>query len=184
MSKPADRSSENAESLQRRFKGGDGSATREVRARVRRILAYRGFGIGKEDRLDLEQTILLQLWQAVSEPGFRGEGFLGLVEIVASRRCIDWFRARRPETALDLVPPIGVRDPDPQRMVLRREQIEHVRAAVEQLPQACLELIRLHVSEGKPYAEIAAIVGRSEGALRVQMHRCIRKAHSLLPAKR
>lgn len=153
-----------------------------MRARVRRILAYRGYGIPPEDRLDLEQTIMLQLWQAVSEPSFRGKRFGGLVEVVASRRCIDWWRSRKPETALEAAEAVPAGQPDPQRTALRREQIEHAQAALKRLPAACQELIRLHVGQNRSYAEIAKSLGRSEGALRVQMHRCIRRAQQLLLA--
>ena len=73
-------------------------------------------------------------------------------------------------------------DPDPQRTALRREQIEQAQAALARLPPACQELIRLHVGQSKSYAEIAETLGRSEGALRVQMHRCIRQAHRFLRA--
>ena len=91
-------------SVVRLLKSGDAGAYDLVRARVGRIVAFRGYGIPWQDRSDLEQRILIEVWEAVSRPGFEPDGFWGFVEVVASRRCIDWLRARRDGTALDGVP--------------------------------------------------------------------------------
>ena len=41
----------------------------------------------------------------------------------------------------------------------------------------------LVVGQDKSYREAAAMLGKSEGALRVQMYRCIREARGLLEKK-
>jgi len=147
---------------------------------VRRILAFRRYGIPREDRFDLEQVILFQIWQAIRRPGFECSGFWGFVEVLASRRSIDWLRARKPDAGFE--PPPTLRDPakGPLLLALDREEAELAQAALERLPEACQELIRLHIGSGRTYGEIAERLGRSEGALRVQMHRCIQHAHQIL----
>ncbi len=166
--------------LVRRIRRGEPAATAEVRVRVRRILAFRGYGMSREDRFDLEQVVLLQVWQAVGRPDFAPEGFWGFVEVLASRRAIDWWRVRRPE--VDFEPPATVADPStgPLRAVLDREQSELAQAALERLSPECQELIRLHVGSRLSYGELAQRLGKSEGALRVQMHRCIQRASRIL----
>jgi len=166
--------------LVRRIRRGERAATAEVRVRVRRILAFRGYGIPREDRFDLEQVVLLQIWQAVGRADFDSGGFWGFVEVVASRRAVDWWRARRPE--VDFEPPATVADTStgPLRAVLDREQRELAQAALERLSPECQELIRLQVGSRLSYGELAERLDRSEGALRVQMHRCIRRASRIL----
>lgn len=163
-----------------RVRAGNAAATGEVRRRVRRILAFRGYRIPPEDRFDLEQIVLVQLWQAVRRAGFDTSGFWGFVEVLASRRAIDWLRARKPDTGLE--PEHHFADParGPLRLALDREQAELARTVLERLPEGCRELIGLHVRSGRTYAEIAERLGRSEGALRVQMHRCIQRAQRIL----
>jgi RNA polymerase sigma-70 factor (ECF subfamily) len=147
---------------------------------VRRILTFRRLGIPREERRDLEQVIVVQLWEAVRRQGFEGAGFWGLVETVAARRSIDWLRARRDEVDADALP----EQPDPHhgplRRVLDRERAERLEAILARLSPDCRELLRLHFMEGKPYAEIAAETGKSQGALRVQLHRCVKRAGGLL----
>ena len=41
-----------------------------------------------------------------------------------------------------------------------------------------MELLRVAV--GRSYRELAGMLGRSEGALRVQMHRCVQRVRDLL----
>lgn len=162
-----------------RLRLGDHATTDEVRRRVRRIVAFRGYGIPAEDQRDIEQRTMTELWQAVTRSGFEPTGLWGFVEVVTSRRCIDWRRSCRPEIDLE-----SVREPadpgmGPLGSVLEREKLRRAEAVLAALPPSCRELIRLHAGEGRTYREIAKILGVSETALRVRMHRCIKRAQSM-----
>lgn len=170
------RDSHHVDSLVERLRSGEPDATAVVRQRVQRILAFRGFRIGHEDRLDLEQVVMTQIWQAVARPAFDPLGFWGFVEVVVARRCVDWIRAHRPVTDLDSLPAIVDPRENPLRDVLGRERQMLAAEALERLPEGCRELVELHAAGRRTYAEMAKILGRSEGALRVQMHRCIQRA--------
>jgi RNA polymerase sigma-70 factor (ECF subfamily) len=63
-------------------------------------------------------------------------------------------------------------DLDPSAQLEQRELQDCVRQAVDELPAAQREVLLLY-SEGFPYREIAAITSRSEGAVRVVVHRAI-----------
>jgi RNA polymerase sigma factor (sigma-70 family) len=124
---------------------------------------------------DLEQEIVTQIWQAVNRPRFDAEaGFWGFVELVTARRCIDWLRARRSVVPLsDAL--LDLRD-DPLEMTLGDERTRIASGALEYLDSGCRELIHLRLKTGWSYQELSSRLGKSEGALRVQMHRCIQKA--------
>lgn len=160
------------------FRRGTPEAVRAVRRRVRKIVWFRGYGIPEDDKKDLEQEVMTQVWQAANRPGFdAGSRFWGFVEVVTARRCIDWRRsqvARSRETTLDenLPEPAG----GPLRVTLDRERTGRAQAVLAQLAKPCRDLIYLHFAEGKSYAELSTVLGKSEGALRVQMHRCIARA--------
>lgn len=160
------------------FRRGDRAATKLVRRRVRRIVSYRRYGMSREDRIDVEQEVMTQLWQATRQHDCRFEGgFWGFVETVAIRRCIDWLRAHREHAALD---PSRPAQGDPLSHALVKERDELASAAVERLDDQCRELLRLRVDEHRSYREISRILGASEGALRIRMHRCIEKAGEIL----
>lgn len=152
---------------------------RLVSERVRRILRYRGYRMSAEDRKDLEQEIMIQIWQAVNRPGFDPRaGFWGFVEVVCVRRSIDWLRGRKPTGSLDE----GIRDSaaGPLRLLLQDERTRLANAAISRLEAPCRELVELHFGQRKPYRELARRLGKSEGALRVQMYRCIRQVRAIL----
>lgn len=161
-----------------RFQKGDVAATQQIRQRVRRILAYRGYGFSRESRRDLEQDVMTQLWQAVHQShADLCSRFWGFVETVTARRAIDRLRVRREHVAL------GERmadEPDPLAQTLARERADLAQAVMERLPENCRRLIWLQLGEGRSYRKISNVLGKTEGALRVDMYRCIRKARDLL----
>ena len=168
-----------AEKLAARLRRGDPEAVQSVRARVTTIIRFRGYGISNEERKDLEQEVMTQIWQAVNRSSFDPtRGFWGFVEVVTARRCIDWLRTKRNEVELD--DSVQETTPSPLGSTLIAERISLARRVVSQLDSPCRELIDLHIVQGKAYREIAEVLGKSEGALRVKMYRCIRRAQQLL----
>ena len=165
--------------MARAFATGDPAAVETVRARVCRILAFRGYGIPREDRKDLEQEVMVQLWRSVGRESFQtGAGFWGFVEVVSTRRCIDWLRTGKEMTPLPAT--IAEERPGPLSGMLARERRELAYSALAQLGKPCRDLIYLHAGLRMPYRKIARILGKSEGALRVQMHRCLQQSRRIL----
>lgn len=162
-----------------RLQRGDASAAHEVRARVSRILQYRSLSIPEADREDLEQEIVTEVWQAVNRTGFDvSAGFWGFVEVVSSRRCIDWLRARQQSSPLS--EEFRFAGAGPLSDVLAKERARLASVVLAELDAPCRELITLRLRDGLSYAEVARASERSEGALRVQLYRCIRAARTIL----
>ena len=157
------------------FQRGHPQDVQTVLHRVQRIVSCRGFGIPRDDQKDIVQEAMIQIWRAAARSSFRPEeGFWGFVEVVTARRCIDWYRRARPH--LELKDNVVDSKPTPMSSALERERIELARKALAELGEACADLIRFRIELGMSFAEISHEVGRSAGALRVQFHRCIRKA--------
>jgi RNA polymerase sigma-70 factor (ECF subfamily) len=158
---------------------GDAAAEREVRGWVRLFLASRAFAVPAEARRDLEQEVVIEVWRAVRRPEFDAERELGgFVRVVAARRAIDWLRGRPPED--EAKTEIEDAAPGPFEVTASRERRERAARALDLLGPACRELVRLQAGEGWSYRRLAAHYGRTEGALRVQMHRCVDRLRRLL----
>lgn len=158
---------------------GEAEAFQRVRERIRRILCYRQMRIPEHARDDIEQEIMTHVWQAVNRTGFDfSAGFWGFVEVVTSRRCIDWLRAER-ETApgIEILRDEGK---DPLDNVLHEERSKIASRILQSLDTPCRQLITMRLHEAMSYQEISRALGKSEGAVRVQMHRCIRNAQRLI----
>lgn len=161
------------------FRAGDPAATEAVRRRVRKILSYRGYGMPREEQQDLEQEVMTQVWQASNRSGSDlGPGFWGFVEVVTARRSIDWLRTRRRHDELD--PELADRGTTPLEQAISKEREQLVASTLERLPEPCRKLIFLHARLNKSYREISSIMNKSEGALRIQMHRCVRRAREII----
>ena len=61
-----------------------------------------------------------------------------------------------------------------------RQRSALLHGALEQLPTSQREVVELHWFQERPYAEIARIVGTSEGAVRVRAHRAYSTLKQLL----
>ena len=165
--------------LFRRFLERDPQALADVEFAVTRVVRFRGYAIPASDRRDVIQESLLQIWREASRPGFDyRQDFDAFVCLVAFRRCLDWRRARRPAAPIDSSIPDARQRPDED--ALAREEVDLARRVLLELPEPCRDLIRLHVQEERPYREIAEMLGRTEGALRTQMWKCLEVARQIL----
>jgi RNA polymerase sigma-70 factor, ECF subfamily len=91
-------------------------------------------------------------------------------------------RRRRPEAPIELALQRPATD-DPEAEVIRREDLAAAYEAMDQLPdERRRALIMRLVLEMSP-AEIGALMGRSEGAVRVLVHRALRSVGRNLPRR-
>jgi RNA polymerase sigma-70 factor (ECF subfamily) len=142
------------------------------------ILEFGGLAIPAQERDDLEQEVMTEVWQAVNRSQFDlSGGFWGFVEVVTSRRCIDWLRTRREK--LSLPDELVSSEDGPLRSALQHERSAVASAILSALGRSCRELVILRLREDLSYREIAETTGKSEGALRVQFHRCIGRARDI-----
>ncbi|HEY7726864.1 MAG TPA: sigma-70 family RNA polymerase sigma factor [Candidatus Eisenbacteria bacterium] len=163
----------------RAFLAGDPAACRSVERWAWEIVHFRWFGIPLDERPDLLQEIVEDVWRAVTKPGFAlRHGLKPLVRHIASARCIDRMRRRREEVEIS----DQLADPgeDPFEALARRDVAARLRAAVDRLDARCRDLIRLHFMEEISYAEIAARESRAEATLRVRMFHCLAALRKLM----
>jgi len=164
--------------LAQRFLRGDAAALAQVEGIAAQVVRHRGYFIPSTDQQEIVQEIVTQVWQALARPGFTVRKSVGaFVQAIACRRCVDWMRRFRPSDPIDPATPDPADPPD--RTYLARERHEIGRRILRELRDACRELFRLVVLEDKSYREIAALQGRSEGALRTQMYDCLREARAI-----
>jgi RNA polymerase sigma-70 factor (ECF subfamily) len=133
------------------------------------------YGDGCED-------IAAETWlQIVRDlPSFIGtaDGFRGWLFTIARNRAIDAARARAARPSLP-VSDVSVVDssssaPSAESQALERISTDAAIALVASLPAEQAEMVALRVIAGLDVAEVAGIVGKSPGAVRVSVHRGLR----------
>jgi RNA polymerase sigma-70 factor (ECF subfamily) len=118
---------------------------------------------------------------------FRGDEqqFRAWVFTVARHRAIDWRRqaARQPAAPFPLEPLVDRPSPDdPVAAVLEAQSTRAALALLAELPADQAEVVALRVLGDLGVAEVAQIVGKRPGAVRVLAHRGLRRLAERLEA--
>lgn len=129
-----------------------------------------------EDREDLFQEIVFQLWKSV--PGFNGAAsFSTWMYRVALSTAIVAFRKKRPSIIYTPIVP-----DKPDDLQEQEQQSEQLFAALKQLNDDEKALIALYLEE-LSYKEIAAVTGITENNVGVKLNRIKTKIQQLLKIK-
>lgn len=120
---------------------------------------------------DLLQVTFLKVHRA--RKSFRPEmGLRGWLFTIAARVRTDESRRRsRRRNEADGEDPDEIAAPEETDNAVARERASAVRAALAQLPDAQREVIHLHRYEQMTFAEIAAVLGVTEGAVKLRAFR-------------
>jgi RNA polymerase sigma-70 factor (ECF subfamily) len=103
------------------------------------------------------------------------------LQSVARRRIIDRYRHNARVVLLPLEQALETYDDalTPEEQALRREAHEQLHAALAQLPPLQQEIVRLRYGYGLPFAEIAAMLDKSEGTVRKMVVRILRQLRAI-----
>ena len=124
-----------------------------------------------QDAQDVVQDALLSAWQNL--PAFHGDATFGtwLIRIVINR-CHNLCRNRHPTQPLDTDPESHV--PTTDSMVVTHHHHDAVLRAVMALPVDQRAALVLHTLSGHSHAQVGAILGITEVAAKVRVHRARR----------
>ena len=155
-----------------RFVRGEPEAVLCLARWAARSVRFEASWIRPEDRADVVQNALIDLWRALRAPDFRvAASVRAVVRRVAIARAIDWGRKRREESAIPGEPRVAA--PDVAARLLRDARRRIFRRALLSLRGDDLELLRLRYVVGLGYAEISARLGRTQATLRGRMCDCL-----------
>ncbi len=157
------------------------------------VLGYLFHMTGNRDQAE---DLFQETFQRVHEKArtFRGGSFKSWLFTIATRVTIDTARRRKRMPTLSLnaetdcdddpspVEMVAARDAaDPVDEVVRAEQKEQVRRAIEALPVGQRAALILAYYQQLSYAEVAETLGCSVGAVKTQMSRALAKLARRLP---
>jgi RNA polymerase sigma-70 factor, ECF subfamily len=127
------------------------------------------YASNKEDRRDLFQEILIQLWKAY--PKFRNESKITTwMYRVALNTAISQFRKSSRKPAHLDIDENGFQIADNVYDYEYEEKLRILQSAITQLSKIEKAIVMLYL-EDKPYTEIADTIGITENNLRVKLNR-------------
>jgi RNA polymerase sigma-70 factor (ECF subfamily) len=142
--------------------------------KVCRVYAYT-----EDDRKDLFQEIVIQLWKAY--PKFNATAkFSTWLYRVALNTAITGLRKQK--NSIISYGPLNTNISDENYSYEEEERLKQLYSAIEQLSQVEKAIIMLYM-EDKPYEEMEDILGITQGTLRVKMNRIKEKLRELTKNK-
>jgi RNA polymerase sigma-70 factor (ECF subfamily) len=135
-----------------------------------RIYRYITLKIGDAvEAEDLTQQVFLNSLRSISSFRWKGRPFSAWLYRIAHNQVVDHLRKKR-RSDLPLEETLAGGGDDPQRDAERRLDIERVLAAAQRLTEAQREVISLRFTSELSIAQVAEIMGKSQGAVKALQH--------------
>jgi len=142
-----------------------------------RIYAYlRARTSSAEDAANLTQQVFLRAFDALDQYRPRRASFATWLFRIARNTATDAYRRQKSTVAWDLLPAAlqPIAGDDPESSALRRETQDRLRIVLGACDEGTREVLALRYGAGLSVAETAAIVGKSEAAVKKQLTRALR----------
>ncbi|MBI4759111.1 MAG: sigma-70 family RNA polymerase sigma factor [Chloroflexi bacterium] len=120
---------------------------------------------------DLTEQVFLKAWESIDRFQWRGTPFRAWLLRLAHNLVVDRWRGRRETQSLNDVQ--SAPGPGPEGQAYKTLEVQELRQALRSLSAEQQQVIILRFVEDLSYQEIASIMGKSEGALRVIQHRAL-----------
>jgi RNA polymerase sigma-70 factor (ECF subfamily) len=139
-----------------------------------KIYRYVALKIG--DRMeaeDITQQVFLNAIKAISSFRWRGIPFSAWLFRIAHNQVVDYLRRKTKRPTMPLDESLVASDYDTQLIAGRKLDIERLYSAAGKLTPAQQEVISLRFAGELPIAQVAKIMGKSEGAVKALQHSAI-----------
>jgi len=165
-----------------RAKNGDGEAFgRLYDMHVDRVYRHIYFRISNAaDAEDLTQQVFIKAWQAIGKYNKTASPFLAWLIKIGHNLVIDFYRSKKSEVCLDCDIVAAGTGSDPAYLAEAYFDRQEIRQSINKLPGDQQQVILMRFIEDFSYAEIAAVLGKSEGAIRVILHRGLKQLKTIL----
>ncbi|TAN33088.1 RNA polymerase sigma factor [Patescibacteria group bacterium] len=148
---------------------------------AKRIYRFIFFKVaGHEEAEDITSEVFLKAWHYTKEQK-KIESFSGLLYKLARNAIIDLYRAKNRQVGAIAIGEMELGDQGAWTKQLGvKMEAERIVGGLKQLKQEYREAVTLRYVDGLEIAEIAEILGKGKIAVRVTLHRGIKKLKELL----
>ena len=163
------------ESLVRRAQQRDQEAfTQLYEQHFDRIYRYVALRIGdKIEAEDMTQQVFINALRSISSFKWKGIPFSAWLFRIAHNQVVDYLRKKAKQATIPLDESQASSDSNPQLVAERRLDIEQLLLATKQLTEAQREVVSLRFAGELSIAQVAKVMGKSEGAVKALQHSAI-----------
>ena len=146
--------------------------------RVYRHIYYR---VGNEaDAEDLTQQVFLKVWQAIDGYKKTASPFIAWLMTISHNLVVDFYRTRKDRAYLEAEVLADGPASSPERATEASFEQQRLRKAILQLGGDEQRVVILRFMEGFEFGEIASLLRKKEGNIRVILHRALVKLRNIL----
>lgn len=146
--------------------------------RIYRHIYYRTANV--EDARDMTQEVFARAWQSLPRYRRTSTPFLGWLFTISHNRVIDYYRKKKDYAYLNAEVSMDVRGRSPEQSAEQSFDSRMLRRAILQLQEDQQRVIVMTFIDGLAYGDIAAVINKSEGNVRVIVHRALKKLRLIL----
>jgi RNA polymerase sigma-70 factor (ECF subfamily) len=128
----------------------------------------------EKDAEDLTEIVFLRAFEALHRYKERGRPFTAFLYQVARNALVDYYRQQRRTETIEAIEKLPSSSPAPDDRLVDEERRVVLMEALSELPADYQEVIRLRIMLSLPTATVGEWLGRSEGAVRVLLHRALK----------
>jgi RNA polymerase sigma-70 factor (ECF subfamily) len=121
----------------------------------------------------MTQQVFVNALQSISSFKWKGIPFSSWLFRIAHNQVVDHLRKKAKQATLPLDESLASYDDNPQLVAERKLDIEQLGAATKHLTGAQQEVISLRFAGGLPIAQVARVMGKSQGAVKALQHSAI-----------
>lgn len=146
--------------------------------RVYRHIYYR---VGNQaDAEDLTQQVFLKAWEAIGRYKKMASPFIAWLMTISHNLVVDFYRTRKDRAYLEVEFLADDSTLSPERATEAGFEQQRLRRVVLQLGGDEQQVVILRFMEGFEFAEIASLLKKKEGNVRVILHRALVKLRNIL----
>jgi len=163
------------ESLVRRAQQQDQQAFAQLyEEHFDKIYRYVALRIGdRAEAEDITQQVFLKALRSISSFRWKGTPFSAWLFRIAHNQMVDHLRKKTKQATVPIDESTISSSNDPQLLIEQKLNIEQLISATKRLTEAQREVISLRFTSELPIAQIAGIMGKSEGAVKALQHSAI-----------
>ncbi len=163
------------ESLVRRAQKNDQEAFAQLyEENFDKIYRYLALRVGNEmEAEDMTQQVFLKALQSISSFKWKGVPFSAWLFRIAHNQAVDHLRRKKKRASVPLDESLASSDDSPHATTERKMDIEQLLQAARRLTEAQREVISLRFTSELSIAQVARIMGKSQGAVKALQHSAI-----------
>ena len=173
------------ESLVRRAKEHEEAAlTQLYEENFDKIYRYIVLKIGdRTEAEDMTQQVFLKAFKSISGYRSKGSPVSSWLFRIAHNQMVDYWRRKSKRATVPLEETlVGSSNSNPSTDTERKMDIESLAAATRRLTSLQREVVSLRFAGGLPVAQVARLMGKSEGAIKALQHSAVASLRRIMAA--